>query len=112
MQQVPTPLPTPPPRGAARETPMQTHTQRTPSTPLEPPPRNSSQRLTTPLDALAEISQVLVEKTSQLAAKERVRAMASCRCGTCLSLTLCVSCRNSALCVCGWRLRSSLRDAS
>jgi hypothetical protein len=89
MQQLVTPLPTPPPRGAALETPTPTQTQpqpqtrpltlmqRTPLTPLEPaPPRHSSQRLTTPLDALAEISEVLVEKTSQLAAKERVRANA------------------------------------
>ena len=85
MQQLVTPLPTPPPRSAALETPTQTQPQpqtrpltlmqRTPLTPLEPaPPRHSSQRLTTPLDALAEISEVLVEKTSQLAAKERVRA--------------------------------------
>jgi hypothetical protein len=97
MRQLSTPLPTPPPRSATREMPMHTHPQRTPSTPLEPPLHNSSQRPTTPLDALAEISQVLVEKTSQLVAKERVRATALCCCGPCLSHPLRLLPKHSAV---------------
>jgi hypothetical protein len=69
MALLPTPAQAPPHAAKLLVTPL----------PYTPPcvsagPSSPLSRRTTPLDALAEISEVLVEKTSELAAKERVRA--------------------------------------